>query len=127
MIGIPPKPNGSFGVALRPAWTRKRYRATVAGPNIGTTFAPDAQVVINDAQAAGRLWSDSGRGGSLGRSGQLSLPRAVLKSRRCRLSEETMAPKRTLLALLGVALLGAGLAVAPRRLCPVPMTRSGTS
>ncbi len=49
MIGIAPQADGSFGVALRPAWAGKRYRATVAGPNIGTTFAPDVQVVIGGA------------------------------------------------------------------------------
>jgi hypothetical protein len=46
MIGIPPRPDGSFRVFLRPGWKGTRFRATVAGPNIGTTFAPDAQLVI---------------------------------------------------------------------------------
>jgi len=49
MIGIAPKADGSFAVRLRPDWTGKKYRATVAGPNVGTTFAPDARVVISAA------------------------------------------------------------------------------
>jgi hypothetical protein len=43
MIGVAPKADGSFAVALRAEWTGKRYRATVAGPNRGATLAPDAQ------------------------------------------------------------------------------------
>jgi hypothetical protein len=49
MLGIAPKADGSFAVRLRPDWTGKKYRATVAGPNIGTTFAPDARVVVSTA------------------------------------------------------------------------------
>lgn len=45
MIGVPPKADGSFSVFVRPEWKGKRYRATLLGPNIGTTFAPDAQVI----------------------------------------------------------------------------------
>jgi hypothetical protein len=41
-----PRADGSFRVHLRPEWMGKRYRATVSGPNIGTTFAPDARAVI---------------------------------------------------------------------------------
>jgi hypothetical protein len=46
MIGVAPKADGSFAVRLRPEWTGKRYRATVAGPNLGTTFAPDARALV---------------------------------------------------------------------------------
>jgi hypothetical protein len=46
MLGVAPKPDGTFAVLIRPEWLAKRYRATVAGPNIGTTFAPDARVVL---------------------------------------------------------------------------------
>lgn len=45
MLGVAPRADGSFAVRLRPKWLGKRYRATVAGPNVGTTFAPDARVV----------------------------------------------------------------------------------
>lgn len=47
MLGVAPKPDGSFTVSLRPQWTGKRYRATVAGPNLGTTFAPDARAIAS--------------------------------------------------------------------------------
>ena len=46
MIGLPPKADGSFAAFLRPEWVGKRYRATVAGANIGAVFAPDAQTEI---------------------------------------------------------------------------------
>jgi len=46
MIGIVPKADGSFAVRLRPEWLGRRYRATVAGPNVGTTYAPDAQAEV---------------------------------------------------------------------------------
>ena len=43
LLGVAPAADGSFALALRPAWTgARRYRATVAGPNLGTTLAPDA-------------------------------------------------------------------------------------
>ena len=47
MIGVAPKADGSFSVLLRPDWTGSRYRATVSGPNLGTTLAPDAQAIVN--------------------------------------------------------------------------------
>lgn len=34
------------GVLLQPSWLGRRYRATVAGPNVGAAYAPDAQAVI---------------------------------------------------------------------------------
>jgi hypothetical protein len=46
MTAVAPKADGTFRVYLRPAWKGSRYRATVAGPNLGTTFAPDAQAII---------------------------------------------------------------------------------
>jgi hypothetical protein len=47
MIGVAPKADGSFSVLLRPDWTGSRYRATVLGPNLGSTLAPDAQAFAN--------------------------------------------------------------------------------
>lgn len=47
MLGVAPRADGSFRVLLRPTWVGKRYRAKVAGPNVGTTFAPDAEVVVS--------------------------------------------------------------------------------
>jgi hypothetical protein len=46
MVGVAPRADGTFAVLLRPSWAGRRYRATVAGPNLGTTFAPDAQAEI---------------------------------------------------------------------------------
>ena len=46
MLGVPPRSDGSFAVSVRPSWLGKRYRATLAGPNIGSTLAPYAQVVV---------------------------------------------------------------------------------
>jgi hypothetical protein len=43
MLGVRPKADGTFSVLLRPSWIGTRYRASVSGPNIGTTLAPDAQ------------------------------------------------------------------------------------
>jgi hypothetical protein len=45
MLGVAPKADGSFSVFVKPEWKGKRYRALVAGPNIGTSFAPDAQAI----------------------------------------------------------------------------------
>ncbi len=47
MLGVPPNADGSFSVYLRSSWVGRRYRATVAGPNVGGALAPDAQTVIN--------------------------------------------------------------------------------
>lgn len=41
MLGVPTREDGSFSVLLRPQWVGERYRATVTGPNRGTTLAPD--------------------------------------------------------------------------------------
>jgi hypothetical protein len=46
MLGVAPTADGSFSAFVRPEWKGKRYRATVLGPNIGTTFVPDAQATI---------------------------------------------------------------------------------
>ena len=40
---VAPKTDGSFAVLLRPNQHGSRYRAALAGPNLGTTLAPDAQ------------------------------------------------------------------------------------
>lgn len=49
MVGVPPKADGTFSVYLRPSWDGKRYRATVAGPNVDGMLAPDARADINAA------------------------------------------------------------------------------
>jgi len=47
MLGVAPKPDGRFSVFLRPAWQQaSRYRATMPGPNIGSSFAPDAETIV---------------------------------------------------------------------------------
>jgi hypothetical protein len=46
MLGVAPKPDGRFAILLRPAWqAATSYRATMPGPNIGSTFAPDAEAI----------------------------------------------------------------------------------
>jgi hypothetical protein len=47
MLGVAPRADGTFSVLLRASWKGSRYRATVAGPNVGTTYAPDAQTTIS--------------------------------------------------------------------------------
>ena len=43
LIGVAPQaPNGSFALALTPARQGLRYRISVPGPQLGTTYAPDA-------------------------------------------------------------------------------------
>ena len=49
MLGVPPKADGSFSVALKPSWAGKRYRATVQGPNLGGQLAPDARITVDAA------------------------------------------------------------------------------
>jgi hypothetical protein len=47
MLGIAPTQDGRFAVTLRPVWqAASRYRASMIGPNIGSTFAPDAEATI---------------------------------------------------------------------------------
>jgi hypothetical protein len=46
MLGVAPRSDGSFSVWLRPSWQGERYRATIAGPNVGAVRAPDAQTVV---------------------------------------------------------------------------------
>lgn len=48
MLGVAPRADGRFAVSLRPAWlTARRYRATMIGPNVGSSFAPDAETIIS--------------------------------------------------------------------------------
>ncbi len=49
MLGVPPKTDGSFSIALRPSWTGRRYRATVFGPNVGGQLTPDARITLDAA------------------------------------------------------------------------------
>ena len=44
---VAPKADGSFALYLRPSKHGTRYRASLSGPNIGTTLAPDAQALVN--------------------------------------------------------------------------------
>jgi hypothetical protein len=44
--GVRTRQNGSFGSSLRREWTGARYRATIVGPNLGSTLAPDAATVL---------------------------------------------------------------------------------
>lgn len=47
MLAVAPRADGRFAVSLRPAWQlATRYRATLPGPNVGSSFAPDAETVI---------------------------------------------------------------------------------
>ena len=46
LAGVAPRADGSFAYALRPHMEGTRYRATIAGPNRGTTLAPDASAVF---------------------------------------------------------------------------------
>jgi hypothetical protein len=51
-IGLFPRaPDGAFSLFVRPAWLGTRYRLTIAGPNRGTTLAPDARLVVPSARA----------------------------------------------------------------------------
>jgi hypothetical protein len=47
MLGVPPAADGSFRVYVQSKWIGSKYRASVAGPNTATTWAPDASVTIN--------------------------------------------------------------------------------
>ncbi len=42
----PRAPSGTYSLLLRPSWRGTRYRATIAGPNRGWTYAPDARSVL---------------------------------------------------------------------------------
>ena len=47
MLGVAPMPDGRFSVSLRPAWqAASRYRASMLGANLGSTFAPDAEATV---------------------------------------------------------------------------------
>jgi hypothetical protein len=47
MLGVAPKANGSFSVALRPSWAGRRYRATALGPNVAGQLAPGARITLD--------------------------------------------------------------------------------
>jgi hypothetical protein len=47
LVGVAPRaPDGRFGLALGPDRQGLRYRISVPGPQLGTTYAPDASVVV---------------------------------------------------------------------------------
>ena len=51
-IGLFPRaPDGTFSLFVRAAWFGTRYRLTIAGPNRGTTLAPDARLVVPSGRA----------------------------------------------------------------------------
>lgn len=50
LLGVAPHADGSFAAALRPGWTGRQYRATVAGPNLGADLAPDAVALAAGSQ-----------------------------------------------------------------------------
>ena len=45
--GVRTGAGGNFGSGLRRDWVGRRYRATIVGPNIGGTLAPDAAATIS--------------------------------------------------------------------------------
>jgi hypothetical protein len=44
--GVKTTAAGTFGSGLKAAWTGTRYRATIVGPNTGSTLAPDAAAIL---------------------------------------------------------------------------------
>jgi hypothetical protein len=44
--GVATRSDGSFGSGLKAAWAGRRYRASIVGPNFGTTLAPDAAITL---------------------------------------------------------------------------------
>lgn len=44
--GVKTAPDGSFGSGLKQAWMGARFRASIVGPNIGSTLAPDAATTL---------------------------------------------------------------------------------
>lgn len=49
LAGVAPRTDGTFALVIRPEWRAPRYRATLAGPNIGATLAPDAAATADSA------------------------------------------------------------------------------
>ena len=50
IAGVAPKPpDGSYALFVRPEWLGERYRVTLAGPNLGWTYAPDAVAIAESA------------------------------------------------------------------------------
>jgi hypothetical protein len=47
--GVRTRADGSFGSGIRRDWRGKRYRATIVGPNIGATLAPDGAAVLHSS------------------------------------------------------------------------------
>jgi hypothetical protein len=47
MLGVAPAADGSFRVYVTSKWVGAKYRAEFAGPNSGTTWAPDASVTVS--------------------------------------------------------------------------------
>ena len=45
MSGVAPRADGTFRLLVKPKDRGKRYRVTIAGPNLGSTLAPDASAV----------------------------------------------------------------------------------
>ncbi len=43
--GVAPRADGTFRLLVKPAFRGTRYRVTIAGPNLGSTLAPDATAI----------------------------------------------------------------------------------
>ena len=43
--GVAPRADGTFRLLVKPKDVGKRYRVTIAGPNLGSTLAPDASSI----------------------------------------------------------------------------------
>ena len=48
VTGVRTRSDGRFGATIARAWRGPKYRATVAGPNLGTTYAPDAAAIVTE-------------------------------------------------------------------------------
>ena len=46
VTAVKTRPDGRFGATIARAWSAPKYRVSVAGPNAGTTLAPDAAAVV---------------------------------------------------------------------------------
>jgi len=44
--GVKTRSGGTFGSGLKAVWMGTRFRATIVGPNSGTTLAPDAARIV---------------------------------------------------------------------------------
>jgi hypothetical protein len=52
MSGVAPRADGSFRLLVKPRDKGSRYRVTIAGPNLGSTLAPDASATTPSARGS---------------------------------------------------------------------------